>query len=196
MTGNEFSTESSIPRGLCQCGCGERTRIAPYTYKRDGWIKGEPVRFVAGHNLRSTGTPWYERYEERDMGFTSPCWIWGGEQHQNGYGRMRAPDNWKNRAWAHHLYYEQKYGAVPPGAELDHLCHVPMCVNPDHLEPVTHAENMRRRGDAKLNEESVEEIRRLYATGQYLQREIAAQFGISANHVSSITRAYRWKEVV
>lgn len=34
-------------------------------------------------------------------------------------------------------------GPITDGLELDHLCNVPSCVNPDHLEPVTHAENMR-----------------------------------------------------
>jgi hypothetical protein len=45
---------------------------------------------------------------------------------------------------AHRLYYEITKGAIPAGLELDHKCRVRCCVNPDHLEPVTHTENMRR----------------------------------------------------
>ena len=39
-----------IPRGLCQCGCGERTNIAPKTSEEHGWIKGEPLRFINHHS--------------------------------------------------------------------------------------------------------------------------------------------------
>jgi hypothetical protein len=42
------------------------------------------------------------------------------------------------------MAYEMLVGPVPDGLELDHLCRVPACVNPDHLEPVTHIENVRR----------------------------------------------------
>ena len=43
---------ASIPVGLCQCGCHERTPLAAKTSRRDGWRKGEPLRFVHGHNAR------------------------------------------------------------------------------------------------------------------------------------------------
>ena len=43
-----------MAEGLCKCGCGNPTRIAPYSCKRDGWIKGKPVRFIKGHYFRLT----------------------------------------------------------------------------------------------------------------------------------------------
>lgn len=45
---------------------------------------------------------------------------------------------------AHRVAYEIHVGPIPDGLEIDHLCRVRCCVNPDHLEPVTHRENMRR----------------------------------------------------
>jgi len=45
---------------------------------------------------------------------------------------------------AHRLSYETEIGPIPEGLELDHLCRVRSCVNPLHLEPVTHQENVRR----------------------------------------------------
>lgn len=39
------------PYGYCQCGCGQKTRIAPYNDKNKGWVGGEPIRFVHGHNM-------------------------------------------------------------------------------------------------------------------------------------------------
>ncbi len=43
-------TETSL--GLCQCGCGQRTNPAPCNNRSKGWVKGEPLRFVAGHQSR------------------------------------------------------------------------------------------------------------------------------------------------
>lgn len=47
------------PGGLCLCGCGERTQIATYTCQRDGYVKGEPKRYIAGHNSGSLKTDKY-----------------------------------------------------------------------------------------------------------------------------------------
>ena len=55
---------------------------------------------------------------------------------------------------AHRVYYERHVGPVPEGLELDHLCRNPGCVNPEHLEPVTHAENIRRGYQAKREREA------------------------------------------
>lgn len=44
------TTPDTIPYGYCHCGCGKKTRIAPQTANDRGWIRGEPVRFVHGHN--------------------------------------------------------------------------------------------------------------------------------------------------
>jgi hypothetical protein len=38
-----------IPYGYCQCGCGQKTNIAPYNYPKYGWVKGEPIRFIRYH---------------------------------------------------------------------------------------------------------------------------------------------------
>lgn len=49
--------------GFCECGCGQKTRIADKTVKRNGWIKGQPLRFIHGHNRRKlVRTPQRERH--------------------------------------------------------------------------------------------------------------------------------------
>ncbi len=70
----------------------------------------------------------------------SGCWIWQRVRHA-GYGRISF--NGKSLL-THRVAYELVKGPIPPGLEIDHLCRVPSCINPDHLEAVTHRENIWR----------------------------------------------------
>lgn len=74
------------------------------------------------------------------------CWFWTNAPDDKGYGR--AYDGTK-LVVAHRFVYQEFKGTIPDGLELDHLCRTPSCVNPDHLEPVTHKENMRRGKQAQ-----------------------------------------------
>ena len=69
------------------------------------------------------------------------CWRWTGAHDPRGYGQ--AWDGTKVRG-AHRLAHEYLVGAIPKGMTLDHLCKVLDCVNLDHIELVTKAENKRR----------------------------------------------------
>jgi hypothetical protein len=71
-----------------------------------------------------------------------PCWLWTAARKPLGYGQFLGEGRRKYNA--HILSYVLVRGPVPNGLELDHLCRVPGCVNPFHLEAVTHAENVRR----------------------------------------------------
>ncbi|MFN2485673.1 MAG: HNH endonuclease signature motif containing protein [Acidimicrobiia bacterium] len=68
------------------------------------------------------------------------CWLWTGNL-ANGYGRFWLGGKTQP---AHRVAYEELVGPVPDGLELDHLCFNKSCINPWHLEAVTHAENVRR----------------------------------------------------
>jgi len=72
------------------------------------------------------------------------CWIWTGAEHATGYGQVK----WKGKSTvAHRVVYEIVKGEIPNGLFLDHLCSVKKCVNPEHLEPVTHRVNIQRAWD-------------------------------------------------
>ena len=73
------------------------------------------------------------------------CWLWVGT-NRKGYGYFY--DRGHHATRAHRFLWEQINGPVPNGLELDHLCRNTKCVNPNHLEAVTHLENMRRGWNA------------------------------------------------
>jgi hypothetical protein len=70
------------------------------------------------------------------------CWDWVGYINDAGYGLFRPVD--RTRVRAHRWCWEFFNGPIPEGLELDHLCRNRRCVNPWHLEPVTHRVNMSR----------------------------------------------------
>jgi len=70
-----------------------------------------------------------------------PCWLWTGPIDPNGYGRIHFSGR---NLYVHRAVYELLVGSIPDGLECDHVCRVRRCCNPDHVEPVTHAENSGR----------------------------------------------------
>lgn len=76
------------------------------------------------------------------------CHVWTGTTAgtKSRYGTFRAGTKATDpKVYVHRWVYEQKVGPIPDGMEIDHTCGQPLCVNPDHLEPVTPGENQRRR---------------------------------------------------
>lgn len=185
------SVDGSMPAGFCQCGCGEHTGTWEKTSKVLGRIKGQPKRFVHNHHGRKSPV----EYVEEDRGYETPCWVWRRATGSCEYGSLRDQEKGYSRR-AHILYFERRYGPVPDGLELDHLCRVRSCVNPEHLEPVTHAENMRRAGHNKLSRGLVAELKAKHATGAFTVAELARMFGINRNHVTDVVSGKAWAEEV
>ena len=73
------------------------------------------------------------------------CWLWTASLDGKGYGQFQIGTRAAQKlVRAHRFAYEQAKGPIPKGLDLDHKCRVRSCVNPDHLEPVTRSENLRR----------------------------------------------------
>ena len=81
----------------------------------------------------------FDKYWVRVEG--SGCWAWTGGLDTSGYGIFSVNGN---SVGAHRWSYQHHVGPVPEGLELDHLCRVRRCVNPEHLEPVTSQVNTLR----------------------------------------------------
>lgn len=124
-----------------------------------------------------------------DRGYLTHCWIFQGSISPDGYGyfhRLRKP------FWAHRFMYEEVNGKIPEGKQLDHLCKVRSCVNPNHLEVVTIKINVQRGKSAKISMKEACEIRDLFLRMSFTQREIAKLYGISQQQVSDIVINKCW----
>lgn len=174
--------------GLCECGCGEPTNLSPVTLKERGYVRGEPVRFLRGHERKLFSK--LIRAEAYVIDPETGCWIWLMNRNPKGYGTV-----WhEGRCWlAHRLSYTLTIGPIPEGKQLDHLCKRPWCVRPDHLEPVTNTENQRRGLQPKLSIEDAKDIRGLYSGGNYTQTGLAHLYKVHRDTIGRIIREESWK---
>lgn len=72
---------------------------------------------------------------------TEGCWLWTSQIEAKGYGRFRFNGR---PVLAHRFSYELAYGPIPSGMEIDHLCRTRHCIKPEHLEAISHIDNLRR----------------------------------------------------
>lgn len=185
METNILTMESLSPTGFCKCGCGKKTNIVKTTVKCKGYFAGQPRPFIRGHSYSQSQEIKETRYWSQVRFDVSGCWIWTGNKDDKGYGRcwdVRPGAPSKQRK-AHQISYNLLIGEVPDGMELDHLCRTRSCVNPYHLEPVTHAVNMTRGANTKLSEGQVIEI---LMTLDSTAKELASRHGVSHHTIQAI----------
>lgn len=152
-----------VPKGERNAEKTHCSKGHPYdeanTYWYQGWRRcrachREQVRakWLAGDSAPSTTTEerfWAKVNKDGPVPefapHLGPYWLWtGAVRKTDGYGVLNrvGPDN--KQTLAHIYSYDLLVGPTPKGYERDHLCRVPACCRPDHLEAVTHQENVLR----------------------------------------------------
>lgn len=173
-----------------------------------GWCCAHWKRWRRHADPLAGGTPHNLTLAERLALHVEPqpdtgCIHWTGGNLVRGYGRIRVtPSRFE---LAHRVAYELRFGPIPAGLFVLHRCDNPLCVNPDHLFPGTHADNMRdmvaknraadARGEknprAKLTAPDVQVIRASAAP----LAALAAQYGLALEYVRQIQKRKSWRHL-
>ncbi len=181
---------------------------------RHGWCKMHAARWDRTGDpeglIRSGG--WYEPLGDklRRIGWTitsNGCWEWRGYRTKQGYGQIAVPGTRKSVP-VHRVAYETWIGPIPDDQPIvRHKCDNPPCINPEHLEIGTQADNVQDkvvrgrciRGEslswAKMTDETVLEMRQKFSSG--ISRAILAkQYGISWSMADKICSGKSWTHLL
>lgn len=142
-----------------------------------------------------------------DIGSPNDCWEWKGRPGKNGYCKMSINGR---EEYIHRIVYQISIGPIPDGYDVCHKCDNRKCANPSHLFAGTRADNlhdMMRKGRddhtknlklenhamAKLTNDEVREIRRLYDHGERNLKKIGARFGVTNHAIYRIVHRLNWR---
>src|SRR6187402_358857 len=114
--------------GFCHCGCGEKTRISRHDYPSKGWIKGQPLKFINGHNSRLQKLVRTEKsfWDNISILGDDNCWLWQKATDACGYGTV----SFRGQKYrAHRLAWILTNGEPGDGVLVLHTCDNPPCCN-------------------------------------------------------------------
>lgn len=133
------------------------------------------------------------------------CIDWPWFRDDKGYGVIGYAD--ASKSFAHRWVYEEMVGHIEDGQVVRHRCDRPPCVNPNHLQVGSRADNQRdmkirgraahgeRNARSKVTVEIAALILRLSAI-EWSYRAIGDEVGISSMHVGRIIRGERWHDAI
>lgn len=143
---------------------------------------------------------------------SSGCWEWTASTDTGGYGHFRigsAVNGTSRMVKAHRFSWSLTRGKIPKGWSVLHKCDNTLCVRPGHLFLGTQTDNMQdrkakqrgnhpvgsRHGRAKLTEADVLAIRERYASLNWTQVQLAAEYGVSQPLIGHIVRRVTWRHI-
>lgn len=146
-----------------------------------------------------------ERLKHHVVDIKTGCHLWTRAKNNKGYGHFT--EN-KKTISAPKAAYEERFGAVPEGLVIRHLCHNPACINVEHLITGTHKDNAKDKVEAnrqyrpvgelnwsnKLSIEDVVLIQKLIENG-LTNKAIAKTFNVHKNTISGIKQKRKWKHL-
>lgn len=195
--------DEEVPYGYCHCLCGEKAPIAVGTSSRIGHVKGQPVRYIFGHQHKIKGvSKKFIKFQGKNVKgpkyvevqletYVTPCWEWQWSRSPEGYGVAVVNGGHTN---AHRVSYIDYYGPISKKTVVHHKCENPPCVNPDHLMAMSNADNIRLSRRTSLTEEMVFRMFELREGGMKW-RDIAVDVGISYESARAIGCGKRWGDV-
>lgn len=144
-------------------------------------------------------------YDKVTKGSEYSCWPFGNAANRR-YGLFYV-NEYDQMIQAHRVAYVLEHGEIPDGTEVAHKCDTKACVNPNHLEAISHQQNMADaitrdqietargsdHGKAKLDEDDVRDIKRRLDDESY--QELADEYGVSKSTISCIANEYYWTHV-
>lgn len=180
-------------------GCGREYYAQGYCRKHYYWSRRHGVI----HARRRPDTPdeasrFHALYRIDESG----CWLWQGTIGFDGYPVF--VDDRARNVRATRFSYELTHGPLPSGQVIRHRCDTPPCVNPAHLLPGTHADNVQdcvarnrnafgeKNGRRKLSRAEVDEIRARWSLGGVTQRQLADEFGLTQSGISRVVSGENW----
>lgn len=129
------------------CAVSASRLAGVHTPRYSGVMTPRPSMCVTAQSL--SAPRWLKSISGKYVVTDTGCWQWVGRVNNTGYGRAQVYLRRRYRfTGAHRASWMAHRGPIPPGLALDHLCRNRLCINPDHLEPVTPKENTRRGAES------------------------------------------------
>lgn len=176
--------ETPTTPGLCECGCGNPTRIARWSDPRHGHVKGQPVRFLKGHSHRRKVVSAETRAKLSAANKGSRNYSWRGDQ-----ASYRALHGW---LCIHHPKKQRCEECGRSARKTDYAL-IPgrsYTRNRGDYRELCHPCHMRQDngGRSILSDVEKENARIRYSCGE-TQASIAASYGVSASLIGKIVRS-------